>query len=96
MKEQNKIGVFAATLVFSSIMNLMLIMSSSAAENPFDTTPLDSSYLVADGHKHAEDDQDKQKKDEHEQDKHAEHDQDKQKKDECNPDKGQNCNEPSW
>ena len=63
-------------------------MVSHATENPFDTTSLSSSYIVADGHKHTEQDT--------EQDTDTEQDQDKQKKSECNPDKGQNCNEPSW
>ena len=84
MKEKNKIGSLATTLGVTFIMNLALVMVSHATENPFDTTSLSSSYIVADGHKHTEQDTD------------TEQDQDKQKKSECNPDKGQNCNEPSW
>ena len=88
MKEKNKIGTLATTLGITFIMNLALVMVSHATENPFDTTSLSSSYIVADGHKHTEQDT--------EQDTDTEQDQDKQKKSECNPDKGQNCNEPSW
>ena len=88
MKEKNKIGSLATTLGITFIMNLALVMVSHATENPFDTTSLSSSYIVADGHKHTEQDT--------EQDTDTEQDQDKQKKSECNPDKGQNCNEPSW
>ena len=88
MKEKNKIGSLATTLGVTFIMNLALVMVSHATENPFDTTSLSSSYIVADGHKHTEQDT--------EQDTDTEQDQDKQKKSECNPDKGQNCNEPSW
>ena len=82
MKEKNKIGSLSITLGVTFIMNLALVMVSHATENPFDTTSLNSSYIVADGHKHTEQDTDTE--------------QDKQKKSECNPDKGQNCNEPSW
>ena len=92
MKEKNKIGSLATTLGITFIMNLALVMVSHATENPFDTTSLSSSYIVADGHKHTEQDT----KQDTEQDTDTEQDQDKQKKSECNPDKGQNCNEPSW
>ena len=92
MKEKNKIGSLATTLGITFIMNLALVMVSHATENPFDTTSLSSSYIVADGHKHTEQNTEQDT----EQDTDTEQDQDKQKKSECNPDKGQNCNEPSW
>ena len=92
MKEKNKIGSLATTLGITFIMNLALVMVSHATENPFDTTSLSSSYIVADGHKHTQQDTEQDT----EQDTDTEQDQDKQKKSECNPDKGQNCNEPSW
>ena len=94
MKEKNKIGSLVITLGVTFIMNLALVMVSHATENPFDTTSLSSSYIVADGHKHKE--QDTNSEQDTEQDTDTEQDQDKQKKSECNPDKGQNCNEPSW
>ena len=96
MKEKNKIGSLATTLGITFIMNLALVMVSHATENPFDTTSLSSSYIVADGHKHTEQDTDTEQDTGTEQDTDTDTEQDKQKKSECNPDKGQNCNEPSW
>ena len=61
MKEKNKIGSLATTLGITFIMNLALVMVSHATENPFDTTSLSSSYIVADGHKHTEQSNQKKK-----------------------------------
>ena len=84
MKEKNKIGSLATALGVSFVISLALTMVSNATENPFNAASMSSGYIVADGHKHTEQDTD------------TEQDQNKQKKSKCNPDKGQNCNEPSW
>jgi hypothetical protein len=94
MKEKNKIGSLTTILGGSFIMSLALVMFSNATENPFETISLSGGYIVADGHKHTEHDQDNHQQ--HDQDNHQQHDQDNYKQHKCNPDKGQNCNEPSW
>ena len=96
MKEKNKISLSTTTLGISFVISLTLAMVSNAAENPFETDPLSNSYMLADGHKNTEHDQDNHTEQDQDHEKHAENEEDKQKKSECNPDKGQNCNEPSW
>ena len=52
MKEKNDIFLITTTLGISFIMNLVLIMTSNAVENPFETKLQSSNYMLADGHKH--------------------------------------------
>ena len=101
MKEKNKNTSFAVILGGGLIISSALVTTSNAAENPFETSMQRSGYIVADGHKHIENNQ---KKEECNPDKgqncnppaEIKDSADDGKQKECNPDKGQNCNPPSW
>ena len=105
MKEKNKNTSFAVILGASLIISSALATASNATENPFETSMQRSSYIVADGHKHIENNhQNNQKKEECNPDKgqncnppaEIKDSADDGKQKECNPDKGQNCNPPAW
>ena len=54
MKEKSKNASLAIILGASFIASLAMGITSNATENPFETTTLNTSYILADGHKHTE------------------------------------------
>ncbi len=102
MKKRNTNALLPIMLGASFIISLMMGITSNATENPFEATSLNTSYMLADGHKHTE--QSNQKKKECNPDKgqncnppaEIKDGEDDGKQKECNPDKGQNCNPPAW
>ena len=104
MKEKNKIISPTTAVAVIFIMNIALVKNSNATENPFEINSINNSYMVADGHKHTEPNQDDHKQKECNPDKgqncnppiEVKDSQDDDKQKECNPDKGQNCNPPAW
>ena len=61
MKKRNTNALLPIMLGASFIISLMMGITSNATENPFETTSLNTSYIVADGHKHTEQGNQKQK-----------------------------------
>ena len=52
MKEKSKNASLTIMLGASFIASLAMGITSNATENPFETTSLNTSYMLADGHKH--------------------------------------------
>ena len=61
MKEKSKNASLIIMLGASFIASLAMGITSNATENPFETTSLNTSYMLADGHKHTEQGNQKQK-----------------------------------
>ena len=61
MKKRNTNALLPIMLGASFIISLMMGITSNATENPFEATSLNSSYMLADGHKHTEQSNQKQK-----------------------------------
>ena len=102
MKEKSKNTSLTIILGASFIISLAMGITSDATENPFETTSLNTSYIVADGHKHTEQGNQKQKECNPDKGQNCnppaeiKDGEDDGKQKECNPDKGQNCNPPAW
>ena len=102
MKKRNTNALLPIMLGASFIISLMMGITSNATENPFEATSLNTSYMLADGHKHTEQSNQKQKECNPDKGQNCnppaeiKDGEDDGKQKECNPDKGQNCNPPAW
>ena len=102
MKKRNTNALLPIMLGASFIISLMMGITSNATENPFGSTLLNTGYVVADGHKHTEQSNQKQKECNPDKGQNCnpsaeiKDSEDGGKQKECNPDKGQNCNPPAW
>ena len=61
MKKRNTNALLPIMLGASFIISLMMGITSNATENPFEATSLNTSYMLADGHKHTEQSNQKKK-----------------------------------